>query len=203
MVEELDPLVLVIGLPIIPVALILAKMIKWEDYVLRLWRQNTFKLPRPFSFLIENPPTGRRANCEQILRDPEFNEPLGCTRMVCGALLLPTVSALVGKIFFSTFTDSQWRQSLLGGLAFLLFKGAMKIYFRKSQYVRYSQRTIRNNNYGKGGQPSGSNEPLNNLSNVPSPFPSSSNVDSEIDDDQRDESQPRLRRRMFSMTIRL
>lgn len=198
MIDELDPLLLVIGLPVIPIALILAKLIKWEDYILRLWRHNFFTLPRPLSFLIESPPSQPRANCDQILRDPGFNEPLGCTRMVCGALLLPTVSAIVGKIFFSTFTDSQWRRSLLGGLAFILMKGAMKIYLRKSQYIRYSQRTIRNYDYLKNG-PSSLGE---SSSDIPGPYPGASNG-SDLDDDDRDDDNQRIRPRMFSMTIRL
>lgn len=143
-IEQSDPLLIVIGLPVIPIALILAKHIKWEDFILQLWRRNAIKIPRPLSYLIEPPPAKSRPTCEQMLLDPSFNEPLGCTRMICGALLLPTVSALVGEIFFSRFSGSQWRRSLIGGLAFLLFKGAMKIYLRKSQYARYSKRAIKN-----------------------------------------------------------
>lgn len=42
--ERADPLFLLIGLPTIPVMLILGKMIRWEDYVLRLWRKYSNKL---------------------------------------------------------------------------------------------------------------------------------------------------------------
>jgi E3 ubiquitin-protein ligase MARCH5 len=42
--ERVDPLFLLIGLPTIPVMLILGKMIRWEDYVLRLWRKYSNKL---------------------------------------------------------------------------------------------------------------------------------------------------------------
>lgn len=42
--ERADPLFLLIGLPTIPVILILGKMIRWEDYVLRLWRKYSNKL---------------------------------------------------------------------------------------------------------------------------------------------------------------
>jgi E3 ubiquitin-protein ligase MARCH5 len=144
LVDEADILLLIIGLPAIPIGLILAKLIKWEDFILKLWRRSAFSLPRPLSYIIDKPPAKPRANCDQLLLDPGFNEPLGCTRMICGALLLPTVSALVGKIFFSHIGGSQWRRSLVGGLAFLLIKGALKIYLRKSQYIRYSQRSIKN-----------------------------------------------------------
>lgn len=42
--ERADPLFLLIGLPTIPVMLILGKMIRWEDYVLRFWRKYSNKL---------------------------------------------------------------------------------------------------------------------------------------------------------------
>ena len=43
--ERADPLFLLIGLPTIPVMLILGKMVRWEDYVLKLWRKHSAKLP--------------------------------------------------------------------------------------------------------------------------------------------------------------
>ena len=43
--ERADPLFLLIGLPTIPVMLILGKMVRWEDYLLRLWRKHSSKLP--------------------------------------------------------------------------------------------------------------------------------------------------------------
>ena len=36
---------LLIGLPTIPLILILSKMVRWEDYLLRLWRKYSPKLP--------------------------------------------------------------------------------------------------------------------------------------------------------------
>lgn len=166
-IEEADPLLLFIGLPAIPIVLILSKMIKWEDFILRLWKQKLFKLPKPLSYIIDEPPMHPRANCDQILVEPGFNDPMVCTRMVCGALLLPTISALIGKFFFSFLSGPQWRKSLLGGLSFILIKGAFKIYLRKSLYIRYSQRTIKNYNHNSGnnsdgGETSASNEGIDN-----------------------------------------
>jgi len=43
--ERADPLFLLIGLPMVPVSLILSKMIRWEDFLLRLWRKHCTKLP--------------------------------------------------------------------------------------------------------------------------------------------------------------
>lgn len=198
MIEQLDPLLLVIGLPVIPITLILAKHIKWEDFILRLWRQNAIKIPRPLSYLIEPPPTKSRPSCEQILLDPSFNEPLGCTRMICGALLLPTVSALVGEIFFSRFSGSQWRRSLIGGLAFLLLKGAMKIYLRKSQYVRYSKRFIKNYVPNQ----SRANNADSDSSGEDAEARIAAGADIDHMREEQDESDDQFRGLTFSMTIR-
>lgn len=219
-IEEADPLLLVIGLPVIPITLVLAKLIKWEDFILRLWRSSAFKLPRPLSYIIEEPPARPRANCDQVLFDPGFNEPLGCTRMICGALLLPTISAIFGKIFFSKISGSQWRRSLIGGVTFLLIKGLMKIYLRKSQYVRYSQRrinnyvpspkSIQNNdrslNTSNGGGGSIGNADLSGSDDIDGRLPGLSGdnddtvVDNRLQEDSDDDSQPRA---LFSMTIRI
>lgn len=214
LVNDSDPLLLVIGLPVIPITLILAKLIKWEDFILKIWSKNSFKIPRPFSYFIKEPPQQYRANCGQTLVDPGFNEPLVCTRMICGALLLPTVSSIIGKLFFSKFSTSQWRCSLMGGLAFLLIKGALKIYLRRSQYIRYSQRKIENY--------SPNNKPRSMESSTGGPSTSANDTDQAssgdngnlqhhhirndralMDDSDDDTSQVPRTRTMFSMTIRL
>lgn len=42
--ERADPLFLLMGLPTIPVMLVLGKMIRWEDYIVRLWQKHSTKL---------------------------------------------------------------------------------------------------------------------------------------------------------------
>lgn len=42
--ERADPLFLLMGLPTIPVVLVLGRLIRWEDYVLRVWRKYSSKL---------------------------------------------------------------------------------------------------------------------------------------------------------------
>lgn len=49
--EQADPLVLLIGLPAIPVALVLGKMIRWEDALLNFMRRNLSKIPIVRNFL--------------------------------------------------------------------------------------------------------------------------------------------------------
>lgn len=41
--ERADPLFLLMGLPTIPVLLVLGKMIRWEDYLVRLWQRYSYK----------------------------------------------------------------------------------------------------------------------------------------------------------------
>lgn len=56
--EQADPLVLLIGLPAIPVALVVGKMIKWEDTVLEFMRRYFPRIPLlknilPFRFVVQ------------------------------------------------------------------------------------------------------------------------------------------------------
>lgn len=43
--EKADPLIMLIGLPTIPVMLMLGRLIRWEDAVLKFWRKYSTKLP--------------------------------------------------------------------------------------------------------------------------------------------------------------
>ena len=43
--EKADPLIMLIGLPTIPVMLMLGRLIRWEDAVLKFWRKHSTKLP--------------------------------------------------------------------------------------------------------------------------------------------------------------
>lgn len=42
-IQRADPLFLLMGLPTIPVVLVLGKMIRWEDYLVRLWQRYYYK----------------------------------------------------------------------------------------------------------------------------------------------------------------
>jgi E3 ubiquitin-protein ligase MARCH5 len=43
--EKADPLIMLIGLPTIPVMLMLGRLIRWEDALLKFWRKYSTKLP--------------------------------------------------------------------------------------------------------------------------------------------------------------
>lgn len=54
---------------------------------------------------------------------------------------MPTVSAIVGRVFFESIQNNLHR-TLVGGLSFIVVKGALKIYFKHKQYTRKRQRKI-------------------------------------------------------------
>ncbi|CAL8284233.1 unnamed protein product [Arctogadus glacialis] len=135
--ERADPLFLLIGLPTIPVMLILGKMIRWEEYVLRLWRKYSTKLQILNSIF---PGLG----CP-VPRIPAEANPLAdhvsATRILCGALVFPTIATIVGKLMFSS-VNSNLQRTILGGIAFVAIKGAFKVYFKQQQYLRQAHRKI-------------------------------------------------------------
>lgn len=135
--EKADPLFLLIGLPMIPVSLILSKMIRWEDFVLRLWRKYSTKLPI-ISYLFQtNNAEDYRVPADAAL----MSDPMSATRILCGALILPTLATIVGKLCFSQ-VESNFQRTLLGGIAFITIKGVLKIYYKQQQYIRQAQRRI-------------------------------------------------------------
>ena len=150
--ERADPLFLLIGLPTIPVMLILGKMIRWEDYVLRLWRKYSNKLQILNSIfpgkalnwgcnkhakllLWKNPCMKRYFTCANLLalmpcvfslslgigcpvpRIPAEANPLAdhvsATRILCGALVFPTIATIVGKLMFSSVNSNLQRTILV------------------------------------------------------------------------------------------
>ncbi|XP_011415678.3 E3 ubiquitin-protein ligase MARCHF5 [Magallana gigas] len=136
MEEVENKLLLLISMPLIPVLLVLGRMIQWEDVVLRLWRRHA---PRFLTKLI---------NCDQssLPRLPadttRMVDPVSATRIVCGAVVLPSCAVLCGNLLFRS-VGSNIQRSMMGGIAFIAFKGAIKIYYKQQQYIRQAQRVIK------------------------------------------------------------
>lgn len=141
MMENTDPLVLLIGLPAIPVALVLGRMVRWEDMILR-FIQNRQGITRKFPLLsLVLPIPEQNPVLSALPSNPPLSEQVSGTRIFCGALLLPTFSAIMGRIFFDSIQNNVHR-TLIGGLTFIVIKGALKIYFKQQQFVRKKQRRI-------------------------------------------------------------
>ncbi|KAF5276273.1 hypothetical protein FQA39_LY06622 [Lamprigera yunnana] len=138
--EQADPLVLLIGLPAIPIALIVGKMVRWEDAVLTFMRKYLGKIPllhHLLPFRLDITPTVTRTDSDI----PPLSDPVSATRVLCGALLMPTIANIFGKMFFDTI-QSNFHRTVLGGLAFIAIKGCLKIYHKQQQYIRQCQRKI-------------------------------------------------------------
>lgn len=159
--ESSDPVTLFVMLPSIPVILVLGKLIRWEDQYLRIWRNNHKSFPI-LKFLFKEPPadTGRES-CEKILLGREnFTNSISSARMICSALLLPSISNLIGHYFFED-VESNLHRTLLGGLSFILVKGLFKIYLRQSQYIKHSNRHILDFTESTSSSSSSSRDDLN------------------------------------------
>lgn len=137
--EGVDPIFLLICLPSIPVVLMLGKMCRWEDYLLRLWRKHAAKLPFLQHFLSTVCGRNLRVPTET---QPDLSDMLTATRLFCGALIMPTIATVMGKIMFGS-VHSNFQRTLLGGVAFTILKGALKIYFKQQQYLNQANRVIK------------------------------------------------------------
>lgn len=137
--ERADPLFLLMGLPTIPVMLVLGKMIRWEDYVVRLWQRHSSKL-QIFSGLVPgiSPPLAR------IPGEGSYGgDHLSVSRTLCGALIFPSIANLVGRLLFRRVT-SNLQRTILGGIAFVVIKGVLKVHFKQQQYLVQANRQILN-----------------------------------------------------------
>lgn len=107
--ESADPLFLIVALPTIPLGLILGKMVRWEDHVLKLWREHS-----PKWWLLQKLFGSTESNVKA--RHPvENNNQIDfvyATRVLCGALMLPTFATAVGNYFFKK-VESPLKRSIL------------------------------------------------------------------------------------------
>ena len=119
MMEKADPLFLLVGLPTIPLILILGKMIRWEDHLLRLWRQHVSKMSL-LSYFIPRlaEPTG--APLREPAETTPLSDPISAARILCGALIMPTIATLVGRVGFP-FVRSSLNRALLVSDTFWFF----------------------------------------------------------------------------------
>ncbi|KXJ75370.1 hypothetical protein RP20_CCG011845 [Aedes albopictus] len=163
LMERAEPIVLLIGLPMVPVGLILGRMIRWEEFILRFLQTKSFSVRKfpmlslllPISNMDYDPlyagsslagggPGGTPPAAPANPLPPGTvvtSDPLSATRVLCGALLLPTVSSIVGRVFFDSIRNN-FQRVLVGGFAFVVVKGVLKIYFKQKQFNRKKQRRI-------------------------------------------------------------
>ncbi|XP_016950347.1 E3 ubiquitin-protein ligase MARCHF5 [Drosophila biarmipes] len=143
-----DPSIIwiLVVLPLIPVGLILCRLIPWEDALLRLFR-SCGSLLRNLPFMKHNREFEEQNNSVFI----PLPDPISRERIICGAILLPTISYLVGNLFFHS-VDNALRRTLLGCFTFVTVKGILKMYLKHQQYVRCSKRYVLNYTEKEAGQ---------------------------------------------------
>ncbi|XP_053689939.1 E3 ubiquitin-protein ligase MARCHF5-like [Sabethes cyaneus] len=154
LMQRAEPIVLLIGLPAIPIGLVFGRMIRWEEFVLRFLQTKSFSMQQfailslllPISNLDEtgaSPPGSGSPSTPNALPPGTVitSDPLSGTRLLCGALLLPTISSIVGNVFFDSIRNN-FQRALVGGFAFVLVKGVLKIYYKQKQFNRKKQRRI-------------------------------------------------------------
>lgn len=139
--EKADPLFLLVGLPTIPFGLILGKMIYWEDYLLQLWREHSQKwwiLKKLFGS-----DTQQHQPARVPLETSSQMDFISSTRILCGALMLPTFATACGNYLFDR-VESPIKRTILGGVSFIVIKGLVRMYYKQQQYMRLARREIEN-----------------------------------------------------------
>ncbi|XP_017000104.2 E3 ubiquitin-protein ligase MARCHF5 [Drosophila takahashii] len=142
---------LLVGLPFIPVGLVLSRLVRWEDAVLKAMRSRYNILRKlPFFHWAGEPELGggsglsdSSSSLPPLQNSPAMTEPLYISRLFCGAVFLPTVATAMGNVFFASLDDPLQR-TLLGGFTYIGVKGLLKIYLRQKLYVRRRRRRIVN-----------------------------------------------------------
>ena len=141
LMEQSDPLLLLVSLPLVPVGLVLAKMIRWQDPVLRFLRAKLPRFPLTKYILPAFAATPDSEGSTSAANIPPPSDPVSMTRTFCGALFFPTVAVFLGSTLFE-HEKSALRRATLGGFCFVGAKGVLKIYHKQHQYIRQSKRLI-------------------------------------------------------------
>jgi E3 ubiquitin-protein ligase MARCH5 len=140
--EATDHIFLMVALPAIPICLVLGRMIRWEDCILRYLQNRQRKNYRMLSLILPIPEDdGNNQQAENQAARNNISDTLSTTRVLCGALFLPSIASIMGRVFFNNINNNLHR-TLIGGLAFIAAKGVFKIYFKQKQFIRKKQRKI-------------------------------------------------------------
>uniref|UniRef100_A0A0A9YFZ0 E3 ubiquitin-protein ligase MARCHF5 n=1 Tax=Lygus hesperus TaxID=30085 RepID=A0A0A9YFZ0_LYGHE len=134
--DRVEPTVLLTALPFIPVGLIVLKMVHWEDSLLMFLRKASQNLP-VLNHILPSPVMNETGAVTEM----PVSDGMSCTRVFTGALVLPTISTIVGNMFFQSVV-SPFQRALLGGLTFIAVKGVVKMYHKQQTYKRLSRRRI-------------------------------------------------------------
>uniref|UniRef100_A0A3Q0RKF0 E3 ubiquitin-protein ligase MARCHF5 n=1 Tax=Amphilophus citrinellus TaxID=61819 RepID=A0A3Q0RKF0_AMPCI len=135
MSQRASPLLLLSGLPSIPVLLVLGKTVRWNDYIMKLWRKHWYEP--------QLPPGNSRYLPPIPVDEPRVQPQFLTSRNLCGALMFPSIAVLTGRLLFPSLT-SHLQRALLGGGAYVLLKGVLKVYFKQQLFIMHAGRRILN-----------------------------------------------------------
>nr|CAH0098497.1 unnamed protein product [Daphnia galeata] len=141
LMEQSDPLFLLIGLPTVPIMLILGRLVRWEEALLGFLNKNIPRVPIVKHLLPTFQIASESVRPHTQGTEPPFSDPVSATRVLCGALIFPTMAVLFGKLLFHP-VRSNLQKTLFGGIAFLALKGALKIYYKQQILIRQYQRRV-------------------------------------------------------------
>lgn len=111
-------------LPAIPFFLLFGRLIRWEDYIIRILE---------YYQILQTTDNNSGVNDREVRRNSIFAEIFKVENF--SVLLLPSISSVVGHVFFSYVTNKFYR-TLLGGLTFIAVKGVFKIYMKLNQSTK-------------------------------------------------------------------
>lgn len=138
--ESTSPILLLLTLPAIPAVLVMSKMVCWEDRLWLFMRNYYSKIPFMRHILPSFAPPDTSRAMEQL--PPLFSHSCG-ERTLSGALLMPTIAALVGRVLFDS-VENNLHRTLLGGFTFVAVKGILKIYLKQQRFLRSCRSVIMN-----------------------------------------------------------
>jgi len=141
--ERADPIFLIFALPLVPIALVLGRMIPWEEPVLKTLRVVVPKVPLLRNVLpaFNYVPDASRNPVPSTI--PPVSNPICVTRTICSGLLYPSLAAFLGWTLYSG-QGSQLRRTLLGGATVFAVEGALSLYHKQHTYIRHSEWKIQN-----------------------------------------------------------
>jgi len=141
LMENADPLLLLVSLPLVPLGLVLGKMVKWQEPVLHFLRAHLPRLQITRFVLpafASNPESEGSSSAASL---PPSSDPVSVTRTFCGALFFPTIATFLGSTLFEE-VQSPLKRAAMGGFCFVGAKGVLKIYHKQNQYIRQCKRQI-------------------------------------------------------------
>ncbi|QQP36299.1 E3 ubiquitinprotein ligase MARCH5like [Caligus rogercresseyi] len=141
LMESVDPLVLLVTLPLVPLGLCMGKMVRWHEPIISFLRIVVPKTPLVRTILpsFAEPSSQDALAASSSSSTPVASDPISITRVIVGALFLPAVSSLLGSTIFRSADLSHLQKTLCGGITYVTLKGALKIYHRQYLFLQHKK----------------------------------------------------------------